>query len=342
MNKKGAALILVIIIMLVLTMFGGLMFTMANASISSADTGTKSCEAHANAKSGYDYVRALAPVAIDVARAELNNELNKKIADPSYEPDLEPKATNFLGYMDANGDFILKETSPTEQINEDDPEYKKARIQVSFDFERTLSFVETDAETKAGTFTSVSTITAKSTGRSDDTSLFPKALGKGISLDFVIDKTQYGTYHGEDVVIDPLIIPGTDLKVKWAFNDYQYQFGNQKPPKGTTFYHDGEYYVYNTNAAPNKIDKLNKLNVPPIWILTGWNGNYNGELSLRTSMNKYLQSHSQNSGFSGTLQLYDVVQFDNKYYAYISTMLVTPKPGALTTNTYWLELIFAN
>lgn len=349
MNKKGAALAIVLIVAVVLALFGGLMFTIANASVSTTDAGIKSREAHANAKSGYDYVRALASIAFEVAREELNYELNKKIADSSQELALGTRITRFLGYCDMNengeiSNFVLKEIYPTEQINENDLEYKNARIQVSFDFERTLSFAETDQETKAGTFTSVSKITSKSTGRSNDTSSFSKVLGKGISLDFVINKTQYGIYHGDDIAIDSSIIPGTDKRVTFV-EGLDFDFENNHRPdisKGQTIYYQGNYYMYINNGNPkinkNNLDKENggfvKLLVPPAWDLTGWDGKLGLHGTHRNSMNNYLRSN----GKSGDLMLYEVVKYGNEYYVYYFIGPATSLPTGTFGYRFWIKI----
>lgn len=317
MNKKGAALALVLMIGVVVAALGAVVFTMANSSIANADAGIKSKEAYNNAKSGYDFIRKLVPEAFEIAEDEMSTELAKKEGDSSYAPAVGTTTTIFLGYMDESGEFIFKEMFPANQISNDTPEFKNARIQVGLDFERTLSFVETDSETKAGTFTLTSTITAWSTGRSNEVSAFTDVLEKGITLDYSTSYTDSKSFQGEEGndEIDYWIIPGTDVRVKYAIGvpDANFSFGTRlyKVLAGTTFYY-GEKYYYSPHFAHiniNSTNDLEELKLGTIWNLDGWNG---------AGGKSGMYNHLRGQGLIGDLPKGSVVIVNNIHYIYLN------------------------
>lgn len=359
MNKKGAALALVIVIFVALTLMVGTMFVIANASISSADSGMKAREAYFASRSGVEYIKSKLDVLIDTVEADMQAELDNKENNPDYVLPTGITETKRYGYGDNVAGFQyfdLSVPNPTTR-----PEFKDARVQLELTLTEERSFEITVPETGAGNYKNIITIEATSTGRSDRTSgitnVFSDLFEKGIALPLpkvysdkhdLILLAYGGADPGDDPDDpgDPYIIPETG-GIPTDYISWE-SLGSDLPwnaPRGTTFYSNGNYYIVytpinynaetNNGNGPDDIENVIKIN-PGTAQDVGFMSSFDYSQRELDYLNQTLISLG-----GQVLTRGDKVTYQGKYYVFVNMnneqewILFPSDPGAYAI---WLEI----
>lgn len=317
-NKKGSALALVIIIVTGLAVMVAALYTIAQSSIVSADSGIKSREAYLSAKSGIEFIKSSVEGTVQSAMNELSRQITTKYSDLYHVITLEDEI--YYGYGSFEDGFIMNGG-----ISESSSAYKNAPIKIVYSVEHELSFSEIDESTGACDYTDRITITATSTGKSPQASTFTGILEKGISLSFEYEHEIIRRYYGGTGPEG--YIPGTGgngspgipVTDKWPEEESAPGIGGAIMSGGSTFVYEGTtYYVvmYNTwitlGTHPSQYPHILQINPGPSRDITGWEGvpPYNN-MSVE-SFNSWL---NQRDG-GGPIRKGDKVIYNGIYYIF--------------------------
>lgn len=315
-NKKGSALALVIIIAAGLIALVSALYTMAQSSIATADSGIKSREAYLSAKSGIEFVKSCVAETILSAQSHLDSQIAIKNSDHDHVVSLDDEI--FYGYGNLTDGFAMNAG-----ITEDSSAYKNARIKIVYSVEHQLHFTETNETTGAGTYTDTITITAASTGKSPEASSFTDILEKGITLSFEYQDEITGYYSGSSGSIGVIPdtggdgSPGIPVTDEWPTEESDPGSGGSVISGNSTFIYNGNaYYVvmYNTwitvGTHPSDYPHILLINPGPARDIGGWDGvpPYNNK--SMESFNLWL--HQRDGG--PDIQRGDKVVYNGIYY----------------------------